>query len=127
MTNGSGAARPGQSDRGQSESKSCPLACAVNWPQLRLLTAILLAVLGGFIGIYLMVRGESFMELPADFIELAATQQETFLQTMVTRGLQPYCTGFGLLLLLAGIAYLMLGYNDRTHTDVKSPTPEDED
>ena len=106
----SGAARTPQSAAGK-----------INWSQVRLLTAILLAAAGGFLGIYLMISGEHHMVLPENFNDLAHSAQTMALDAMVSSGLQPYCTGFGIMLLLAGIAYMLIGYQDKVRTNLEAP------
>lgn len=95
------------------------------WQNLRIFTAVILAVLGGFLGIFSIVNGENHLVLPPDFITLSAAQQQPAVQQMIEKGLMPWCQGLGLVLVLVGVAYLLLGYKDKTSTNLTSPADED--
>ena len=102
------------------------MSTSSNCQNFRTGTAIMLAVIAAVFGLVRIVGGEMNLVLPKDFITLPDPQQNAALHQMVNLGLKPYCQGLGLILVLVGVAYLLLGYTDKIETNLTAPTPEDE-
>ncbi|MFN8614894.1 MAG: hypothetical protein U0003_03145 [Vampirovibrionales bacterium] len=75
------------------------------------------------LGLPLMLTSELHTHLGKTFdfgslygMSASALQQVPAIQTMVQQGLKPYCTGFGLVLLLVAIALVVLDGEDKIAT-----------
>jgi ammonia channel protein AmtB len=78
-----------------------------NWQTMRDLAAVIIVVVAAVVGLASMLRAETLIEVNPETLMLN--------QGMV-KGLQGYSFAIGLIFLLSGIAFMLVGYRDKTDT-----------
>lgn len=72
--------------------------------------AVLLSALGAVMGLFGMFHGEQSVAVHPDQVG-----DPSVINHMI-QGLEMYCTGIGLIFLLAGIAYILVGQEEQVST-----------
>lgn len=88
------------------------------WQNLRDFLAVCLSAVAA-----LCLYGMATGELSVDPVKYDPTIQFDAIRA----GLEQYCSAFGLILLLVGVAFVLVGYNDKVETAPSRLVPEDED
>ena len=77
--------------------------------------AVIFTVLGALLGIFGMLRGEMNIAIsPEQVGNQAAIAQ-------LIEGIEAYCTGIGLIFLIAGMAYILVGQEEELSTVLAPP------
>lgn len=77
--------------------------------------ALALVIAAAIFGIYGMMTGE-LMVNPEKITDFA----------LIKTGFQQFFWSFALILLFVGAAFVLIGFNDRVHTNPAHPEPDDE-